>query len=246
MIFRPNKHDLRQLEMFITKGCSMEYARELLCLKPSEWDQWQKKPEVKNILSKRPEKSPERYTLHHPDLEGQTEEAFEVNLTKFYRFKDEYKHPTGRYKYVYKYLKEHDIRMSLETLREFIKQLKNILNGGQKGQSINMGEAWRLLNNMDTRAVLPFEPEGIKRLSTVVYFTDTEDLSTYDFDTDGRWKIDLWNKEKVHDFFLIRPIGELLNLNSGSIIYLEEYLNQAKEITEALTSEPQTSSSEKS
>lgn len=244
MIFRPNKHDLRQLEMFITKGCSLEYARELLCLTPSEWDKWQNKSEVKNILSKRPQKSPEKYTIHHPDLEGQTEVAFEVNLTKFYRFKEEYKHPVGRYKYVYKYLKEHDIRMDLPTLREYVRLLKTHLNGGTKGQNINIGESWRLLHNMDTRLTLPFDPEGIKRLATVVYFTDTEDLSTYNYDTDGKWKIDLWNENKVHDFFLTKPIGELLNLNDGSIISLEEYLSQAQEILRDLTLEPQTSSSE--
>lgn len=244
MIFRPTKHDLHQLEMFITKGCSLEYARELLCLTPAEWDKWQKKSEVKNILSKRPEKSPERFTIHHPDLEGQTEEAFEVNLIKFYRFKEEYKHPTGRYKYVYKYIQEHELRMSLDTLKEYTKQLKNVLNGGSKGQQINFGEAWKVLNNMDTRLALPFEPGAVKRLATTVYFTDTEDLSTYDFERDGKWKIDLWEKEKVHDFFLIRPIGELLRLNAGSITYLETYLTEIQPILEELTSDHQTPSSE--
>lgn len=246
MIFRPNKHDLRQLEMFIAKGCSTDYCRELLCIPESEWIKWQEKPEIKNILSKRPIKSPERYTIHHPDLEGQTEEAFEVNLTKFYRFKEEYKHPVGRYKYAYRFLKEHELAMNRETLAEYVKQLKTCLNGGSKGQNINIGEAWKLLHNMDTRVALPFDPEQVKRLSSVVYFTDTEDLSTYDFDRDGKWKIELWNKEKTHDFFLTRPIGELLHLSNFSIVSLEEYLSQASEILKELTLDPQMSSSENS
>lgn len=245
MIFRPNKHDLRQLEMFITKGCSLDYARELLGISESEWIKWQEKPEIKSIISKRPERSPERYTIYHPDIEGQTEIAFEVNLTKFYRFKEEYKHPVGRYKYVYKFLREHELAMSRETLAEYIKQLKTCLSGGTKGQNINLGEAWRLLHNMDTRVALPFNPEHVKRLASAVYFTDTEDLSTYDAE-EGARKIKLWEDSKCHDFFLTRPIGELLHLSNSSIDSLEEYLNQASGILKELTLDPQTPSSENS
>jgi hypothetical protein len=197
-----------------------------------------------NIFKKKV-KNPDKFTLNHPDLEGQTELAFEVKGHKFFRFKEEYKHPVGRYKYVYKYLRENDLRMDRETLQEYVKQLKICLNGGTKGQQINIGEAWKLLHNMDTRLTLPFEPEGVKRLASVVFFTDQEDLSTYDAEY-GKWKIKLWEDNKVHDFFLTRPIGELLNVSNSSIESLEEYLSQASEILKELTLEPQSQSPENS
>lgn len=201
--------------------------------------------QLRNILGIKPKLSPHRFTINHPDIEGHTEVAFEVNLIKFYRFKEEYRHPVGRYKYLYKYIQEHELSMTRETLAEYVKQLKTCLNGGNKGQNINMGEAWRLLHNMDTRVALPFDPEQVKKLATVVYFTDDEDLSTYD-QAHAEWKIKLWDDHKCHDFFLTRPIGELLKMSASSIISLEEYLSQASVILKELTLEPQTPSLESS
>lgn len=199
--------------------------------------------QIREAFGIKPLRAPDKFTMHHPDLEGQTELAFIAGGIHFYRFKEEYKHPVGRYKYVYKFLKEHELAMNRETLAEYIKQLKTCLNGGSKGQNINIGEAWRLLHNMDTRVALPFDPEGIKRLASAVYFTDTEDLSTYNAE-EGVKKIKLWEDNKCHDFFLTRPIGELLHLSNSSIDSLEEYLNKASGILTELTLDPQTQSSE--
>lgn len=242
---RPNKNDLRQLEFLVRKGVGQDYIMNLLDISPAQFDKWKKHTKASSILALIPEKTPEKFTIYHPSIEGQTEVAFEVNMVKFYRFKDEYRHPTGRYKYVYKCLKEMELSMNRETLAEYVKQLKNILNGGSKGQAINMGEAWRLLHNMETRTTLPFDPGMVKRLASVVYFTDDEDISTYD-QSYGDFKIKLWDDNNVHDFFLTRPIAELLNLNNTSLESLEEYLTTAKGILEELTLEPQIQSLENS
>lgn len=112
--------------------------------------------QIREAFGIKPLRAPDKFTMHHPDLEGQTELAFIAGGIHFYRFKEEYKHPVGRYKYVYKFLKEHELAMNRETLAEYIKQLKTCLNGGSKGQNINIGEAWRLLHNMDTRLFVLF------------------------------------------------------------------------------------------
>lgn len=242
---RPNKYDLKQLEFLVKKGVSSDYIMKLLDIAPVQFERWKQNPKASLIFAMVPDKTPEKFTVYHPSLEGQTEVAFEVNLIKFYRFKEEYRHPTGRYKYVYKYIKEHELAMTRETLAEYVKHLKVCLNGGSKGQSINIGEAWRLLHNMDTRIALPFDPENIKRLASVVYFTDSEDLSTFDAE-EGQRKIRIWEENNVHDFFLTRPIAELLHLNNSSIISLEEYLKTASGILKELTLEPQTQLSENS
>lgn len=239
MIFRPTKNDIRQIDVMVSHNCSTDYIREVLGLSPAEWLKWMDKSEVSAALAKRKDYSPERFTLNHPDIEGQTEIAFEVNMVKFYRFKKEFSCPAGRYKYIYRFLREHDLRMNLETLTEYVKGLKNCLNGGTKGKEILIGEAWRILHNMETRVTLPFDPEGIKRLSSVVYFTDDEDLSTYDYEA-GNKKIKFWEENKTHDFFLTQPISELLNLSNFSQTSLEEYLNQASEILKELTLDQQT------
>lgn len=240
MIFRPTKHDLRQIKKLVDRGCSEPVIQDIIDISPAEWMKWRLMPAVSKILASHKQIQPEKFTVYHPDIADKVEVAFEVNLVKFYRFTKEHYHPAGRYKYVYKFLRENDLKMDIDTLQAYVKSLKMCLSGGTKGQEINLGHAWQLLHNMDTRATLPFEPEGIKRLASVVYFTDQEDLSTYDYE-EGKRKIAMWEEAKVHDFFLTAPISELLGMNSSSLDSLVEYLNQANQILEDLrTSEAPT------
>lgn len=93
-----------------------------------------------------PQVKPE-YNLHHPDYRMMVEPAFTAGGKQFYRFKDEYRMSTGRYKYYYAQLREIDLRMSLDKLQEFIKAFENCLNGVGKKKEINMGNLWQLINN---------------------------------------------------------------------------------------------------
>lgn len=229
---RPSKHDIKLLEQLITRGVNQNDIESLLSITSKEFEKWKENIEVDRIVKLRPKYEPERFTLHHPSLAGQTELAFEAGLIKYYRFKDEYRMPIGRYKYVYKRFKEADLRMTRETMQEYLKQIEEALNGTKK--QINLSTAIRLIYNMKTWLTIPFEPEAVKRLAAVTFFTDDEDLSTFD-EKKGQEKIDSWERNKVHDFFTTAPIGALLNVNSSSITSLEEYLTEATEITKALT-----------
>lgn len=183
------------------------------------------------------------FNLYHPDLHGTTEEAFKSGGRTFYRFKDQYQIPAGRYKWVHAYLKESELQMTREVLKDYVRGMKDCISGG-KG-SINLEILFRYLLNMETRLELGFEPECIARLASVVYFTDDEILSTYDL-KEGKKKVEFWEKHKTLDFFLTKPIGELLKLNASSVTHLEAYLSQAKEILTALTQEQQNLSGENS
>lgn len=229
---RPTERDIHLLEQLVTRGVNQNDIESLLSITSKEFEKWKENIEVDRIVKLRPKYEPERFTLHHPSLAGQTELAFEAGLIKYYRFKDEYRMPIGRYKYVYKRFKEADLRMTRETMQEYLKQIEEALNGTKK--QINLSTAIRLIYNMKTWLTIPFEPEAVKRLAAVTFFTDEEDLSTFD-EKKGQEKIDSWERNKVHDFFTTAPIGALLNVNSSSITSLEEYLTEATEITKALT-----------
>lgn len=195
----------------------------------------------KNLFRKQVIEPP--FDRNHPDLLEATELAFECGGKKFYRFLDDYRMPTGRYKYVYAALKEVDLRMSLELLKEYLGQIKTCLRG-EKNQ-VNLELAWRTIFNMETRLSLAFEPEGVKKLASVVYFTEDEILSTWSKE-DGKKKVEFWERHKCNDFFLTRPIGELLGLNASSVTSLETYLSQIYPILEELNSVQPTPSSENS
>lgn len=135
--------------------------------------------------------------------------------------------PTGRYKWVMNYLREVDLRMSLETMRGYMDIIKKTLNGGKKGV-IDLFEVSKVVHSIETRLNLAFEPETVKRLASVTYFDDTEDLRGYDLEHNKK-KRQLWDEAGSLDFFLTNPIAELLGLNNFSPDGLQEYMRQAME-----------------
>lgn len=184
------------------------------------------------------------FNIYHPDIADQVELAFEVGGKKFYRFADQYKMPTGRYKYIVAATREVDMRMSIELLLEYITQIKSCLKG-EKGK-VDLETAWKTLFNIETRISLAFEPNTVKKLASICYFTDTEILTTWDKVKDGSEKVKLWDKHNCLDFFLTRPISELLRLSDSSLTSLETYLSQVYPILEELNSVHPTQSSEPS
>lgn len=195
-------------------------------------------------MAKKPLANPP-FNLNHPDLKHKIEVAFTVGERKFYRFIEDHDIPTGRYKYIYAALREADLRMSQETLVKFIKAMREELEGGQKRNRIDLGNIWKLVLNLESRCVLPWEPASVKRLSAVIFFDETEDLKTYD-KMKGLQKVEFWEKNNVKDFFLTKPIVELFGLRNISPTSLEEYIQTTEEMIKDLMPEVPTPSSESS
>lgn len=236
MIFsRPTKRDLKLLENLSKRGVLHVDMIDLLDLTPVEFEKWKLKTEVSTILATAPKFTPERFNVHHPDIADQIEIAFEVGLVKFYRMKTELRLPTGRYKYHYKYLQENSLRIDVPTLTAFIDEISKCLSGGKK--NIEIGEAIILLHKLKSKISLPFDPELARKLASVSFFTEDEDLSTFD-EKHGQWKIEHWREHNFHDFFLTMPVQELLNLKGISIKSLEEYLTTADQLMKDLTWTP--------
>lgn len=183
------------------------------------------------------------FNIHHEDLSHLIEKAFKSGPVQYYKFIDDKMLPAGRYKYIYAALKEADLRMTIETLQSFLDTLENILNGGAKKNNINVGEIWKIIINMKSRLALGFEPASVKRLAAVLYFDETEDLSTYS-KSHGAKKVEHWEKYKTLDFFLTKPIIELFGLSNISITSLEESIQEREEIIQILTEDLQKVSSE--
>lgn len=234
MLFRPTKHDLKQLSLLIRKGVKLEYIQEILDVSPMTFDKWKKRDDVAKIITQIPEQHPEKFNIHHPDIQDSIEEAFECGLIKYYRFKSEFRLPTGRYKYHYKYLQQNALRIDPERLKIEIQDARSWLTGERK--KIDIGNTLKILHGIETLAALPFDPELARKLAAVSFFTDEEDLSTYD-ESYGEKKIQFWKDNNFNDFFLMMPVEEFLNLKGISITSLEEYLATAQQILQDLTAE---------
>lgn len=185
------------------------------------------------------------FNITHEDVRHKIEKAFKSGNVQYYKFIDDHQIPAGRYKYIYAALKEADMRMDLQTLQAYVTEIERILNGGDKKNNINIGDLWKITINLKTRLALAFEPASIKRLAAVIYFDDSEDLSTYS-SKHGLRKVEHWERNNTMDFFLTQPIVQLFGLSGFSLTSLEAYIQQTSEIIKDLTFDPQTASSENS
>jgi hypothetical protein len=92
---------------------------------------------------------------------------------------------------------------------------------------------------------LAFNVETVERLAAVVYFTDSEILNTYDKKVGDR-KIQAWRDYENMDFFITRPISELLKLKNISIDSLQDYVKWQRDVFNDLTSDTLIQSEENS
>lgn len=231
-ILRPSNVDVTQITKLVGLGANHSDIAYVLGITETKLNEWKAKNQTIATALK-PKPRPE-YTMLHPEYAPMVEEAFVCGTKRFYRFKEEYRMSTGRYKYYYASLREVDLRASLDTLKQYVDAFKAVLNGGKKG-TVSMGSLWELILNLESRTKLAFEPMSVKNLAAVAYFDETEDLTTFDQNY-GKQKIKLWEEHNIHDFFLTRPIGELLNLSGISIQSLQDYLSQAEEVLTDLNS----------
>lgn len=259
-----DRYKLQVLEKMLLKGVRMDYAFELLGIKqyditnlkpvevPTEnrilgyvknakqiTDAIIKNEEteflikeLERVMKIKPDFSTDKFNIYHPDVADSIEEAFEVGLIKYYRFKSEFRLPTGRYKYHYKYFQLNALKIDPERLKTEVNDAISWINGERK--KIDITKCAQILEGVKTMAALPFDPELARKLASISFFTDEEDLSTYDEEY-GNKKIEWWKEHNFNDFFLTMPVQELLNLNGISIISLEESLEEMQGILQELT-----------
>lgn len=232
-ILRPYRSDIRQIESLIKLGVNQNDIASILGITPVQLKKWQdKNSKINELLI--PKARPE-YTLNHPDYAPIVEEAFTCGGKRFYRFKEEYRMSTGRYKYYASVLRELDLKLSLKDLGKFIDAFKAVLNGGGKKKTIELTDLHVLVFNLESRIKLAFDNATIYKLSAIAYFDETEDLVSFS-EKYGEEKIKLWQAHNMHDFFLMRPIGELFTQTNISIPSLVEHMKIQEEILAELNS----------
>lgn len=233
MIFRPYKSDIRQIQSLVKLGVNPSDIAIIIGITPARLKKWEdKNTDVSEIL--KPKSRPE-YTLNHPEYAPMVEEAFTCGGRRFYRFKEEFRMSTGRYKYYYNVLRELEMKLSLKDLQQFVDGFKTILEGGTKKKSISLENFWKMIINLESRIKLAFDIATIKRLAAVCYFDDTEDLTSFN-EKYGDEKIKLWEHHNVEDFFLTRLIGELYGVKDFSPEALEQHLKEMDGIKTELDS----------
>lgn len=232
-LFPPKEKHIKIINNLVTLGCNESDICLTLNIPEATLQKWKDRSKTLSDILK-PKARPE-FTLTHPDYAPMVEEAFTCAGKRFYRFKEEYRMSTGRYKYYYSTLRELELKLSLKNLQEYVDAFKLVLEGGSKRKTISLNDLNKLVINLESRIRLAFDTTTVKRLAAVAYFDETEDLTTY-IDKYGEQKIKLWEDHNVYDFFLTKPIGELFNLKSISVEYLQEHLRIQDGIIQDLNS----------
>lgn len=184
----------------------------------------------------------DKTNLYHPNFYEFIEKAenderglnLKVNGVQYYRFKKEISMPWGRYMYLQTFLSEAALRMSTDLLKKYMENLTKILNGN-KGV-IELGKAFQIIGQIQSRCELAFETETTYRLASVLYFDDTEDLYSYD-KAYNDLKIQSWKEAKTLDFFYMMPMTVYLNLSDLSPQDLQTFIERSGEILKGLIPE---------
>lgn len=173
------------------------------------------------------------YNLSHPDLHGKTELAFESNGIKYYTFKQDSDMRYGRYVIMQTFLQEYYLRVDLNTLKDDIQKLKKWLNPtiNAKGTGqMELGKALELLEIMQQRTEIAFEPETVYRLASCLYFDENEILTGYDKEHNDK-KIASWKEANNVDFFFHRLFQDVTGLIVTSRDALQNFLEVAPKLT---------------
>lgn len=172
--------------------------------------------------------------IYHPDFKDNIEPAFKSRGVQYYRMKKETKIPFGRYRRMQEYLLEYDLRMKLETFIAYLDGLEKNLFGAVG--TVNLNNAFKIINNMRARVSLAFTPQQAYNLASIVYFDDTENLYGYD-EEHNKKKVAAWMEDKKVDFFYTRPLDELLDLRNFSETDLINFIQVSSGIINDLTSD---------
>lgn len=189
---------------------------------------------MKNTI-KKPKKvvSDKVMNLHHPKFAKDIEFAFEAGGIKYYCFRADSDVRYGRYIVLQAFLQEYHLRVDLDTLRGNIKKIKGWLNPpvNKEGQgTLQLGKALELLEIMEQRANIAFEPDTVYRLASVLYFDESEILSAYDKKYNEE-KIALWKETETVDFFFHKLFKESTRLTVTSKEDLLNYLRLVPALT---------------
>ena len=134
------------------------------------------------------------------------EYAFTSGGTKYYRFADISNLPYERGLMAYEVYNEVGMRCSRDFLVKYAEAIDNILHE----QKIDIFRIEKLNSLLKQRLAMTTDTELLYKLASVVFFDKSENPAVYEPEYAAK-KIAKWRKDKgVHDFFMQKPLLELM------------------------------------
>jgi len=189
-------------------------------------------PNIVNWLKQRYSSNPSEITFH-PKLNIPIKYLFSIGNKPYYQCVNEYEMPSKRLAFAKKFYIEMQNRITSEVLLDFINATKERINEGK------LGEAYRLMDELEYRTKWLFDPESVMRFASVLYFDLEENIYDYDFEYNLR-KISEFEKKKLLGTFLKMLFEAQSALSNLSEQDLQEYLLKLQPLKDAhqrLTSE---------
>lgn len=166
-----------------------------------------------------------------PDAKHIIAYAFSIGDRHYFRFDDPLNTPYDRALKCLVYYKELDMNCD----REFLKLHTKAFDKALSNTSITINtliDLKKLNDQLKERLELPKEPELMYKLAAVVFFDQYENPYTYEFKY-GENKIKAWKKNTtLTDFFLQKPLLELIPYLQYAGENLEQFSAMATKINQ--------------
>jgi len=157
---------------------------------------------------------------YFPDHKYVIEFAFEIAGNKYFRFNDVYTLPYERGLMAIAVYEETRMKCSREYLTEHCNAIAEILRDPKKVDIFRINE---LNEQMRERLNLAMDVDLLYKLASIVFFDANEPPVLYDADYNAK-KITFWKKHRgVADFFLQKPVTELIPFIQSSEFDLDVY-----------------------
>jgi hypothetical protein len=141
-----------------------------------------------------------------PEQKHVIEHAFTIAGKEYFKFTDHLNIPYERALSCLVYYREVDLNIDRDFLSQHLEAINEILTSNQ----IDVFKIKTLNDQLRQRLELPKDPELMYKLASVVFFDKEESPAVYDWEHAKR-KIAFWKEHTtLQDFFLQKPIVELI------------------------------------
>jgi hypothetical protein len=152
--------------------------------------------------------------------------AFELAGVEYYQFDDVFNLPYERGLTALAFYEETRMRCSREYLEKHVEVVRNVL----RSNKIDIFKINQLNEQMSERLKLSLDVDLLYKLASIVFFDKNENPVLYDAEY-CRKKIDFWKKHKgVSDFFLQKPVTELIPFLQNVNFDLDTYSRMNTEL----------------
>ncbi len=167
---------------------------------------------------------------YFPDSKHIIDYAFTIASTHYFKFNDPFNIPAERALSTISFYREVELNCDRAYLQAHAEAVINCLSPTKERPTIEAGEALRLERQLLFRMQLPKDSDLMYKLAAVVFFDQHENPLVYEYEY-GKKKIAKWKEEaSLRDFFLQKPIMELIPYLQHAGENLEIYNGIVKDV----------------